>query len=140
MKHELSLTEPQNEFVTTRVDAPPASPSPHQDCATTDDPSQDLDAANDESTVRRIKDLPKEFGVMLVSVGVLGVVLPGVMGVPALVAGGLVLWPGNFRGLDEWLRRRNPGLYHRGMEQLGRFLDDLERRYPQSPSGPGQGD
>jgi hypothetical protein len=55
-----------------------------------------------------------------------------VMGAPALVAGGLVLWPGTFGPVDEWLRRQNPGLYHRGMKQLGRFLDDLERRYPLS--------
>jgi len=96
------------------------------------DPSHDLDAAGDESAVRRIKDLPREFGVMLVSVGALGVVLPGLMGAPALVAGGLVLWPGTLGGLEQWLRRRNPGLYHRGMQQIGRFLDDLERRYPVS--------
>ena len=83
-----------------------------------------------EGRARKIEDLPKEVGVMLVSVGALGVVLPGLMGAPALVAGGLVLWPGTFGGLEEWLRRRNPGLYHRGMQQLSRFLDDLERRYP----------
>ena len=92
-----------------------------------------------EGRARKIEDLPKEVGVILVSVGALGVVLPGLMGAPAIVAGGLVLWPGTFGGLDEWLRRRNPGLYHRGMQQLGRFLDDLERRYPRSPSRPGQG-
>ena len=68
---------------------------------------------------------------MLVSVGALGIVLPGLMGTPAIIAGGLVLWPATFSGLEEWLRRRNPGLYHRGMQQLGRFLDDLERRYPE---------
>src|SRR5271157_5543046 len=39
---------------------------------------------------RRIEDLPKEVGVMLVSVGVLGFVLPAVAGTPAIVAGGLV--------------------------------------------------
>ena len=68
---------------------------------------------------------------MLVSVGALGIVLPGLMGTPAIIAGGLVLWPGTFGGVEDWLRRRNPGLYHRGMKQLGRFLDDLERRYPE---------
>ena len=83
-----------------------------------------------EGRARKIEDLPKEVGVMLVSVGALGVVLPGLMGAPALVAGGLVLWPGTFGGLEEWLRRRNPGLYQGGMQQIGRFLDDMERRYP----------
>ncbi len=68
---------------------------------------------------------------MLVSVGALGVVLPGLMGTPALIAGGLVLWPGSFGKVEGWFRRRNPDLYHRGMQQLGRFLNDLERRYPE---------
>jgi hypothetical protein len=130
MKQEIDLTEPQNEVVPKTVGAPPGPPGANQDSTTTVDPSHDLGAADDESAVRRIKDLPREFGVMLVSVGVLGVVLPGLVGAPVLVAGGLLLWPGTFGGLEEWLRRRNPGLYHQGMQQLGRFLDDLERRYP----------
>ncbi|MGP0062217.1 MAG: hypothetical protein ACLQGP_01275 [Isosphaeraceae bacterium] len=95
-------------------------------------PIPDETRAADESTVRRIKHLPKEVGVMLVSVGALGIVLPGMLGTPAIIAGGLVLWPGTFGGLEDWLRRRNPSLYHRGMKQLGRFLDDLERRYPET--------
>jgi hypothetical protein len=138
MKQETDLTEPQNDVVPGRVGAPQASPGANKESRMTVDPIHDLDAADDESTVRRIKDLPREFGVMLVSIGALGVVLPGMMGAPALVAGGLVLWPGTFGGLEEWIRRRNPDLYHRGMQQLGRFLDDLERRYPQSSSRPRQ--
>jgi hypothetical protein len=108
-----------------------SSPNLGEDHATTGCPSPDDSQAVDESTVRRIEHLPKEVGVMLVSVGTLGLVLPGLMGTPALIAGGLVLWPGTFSRVDGWLRRRNPGLYHRGMKQLGRFLDDLERRYPE---------
>jgi hypothetical protein len=83
--------------------------------------------------VRRIQDLPKEVGVMLVSVGAVGFVLPGIMGTPAIIAGGLVLWPSTFGKVEGWLRRRNPDLYQRGMQQVSRFLDDLERRYPHSP-------
>jgi hypothetical protein len=75
---------------------------------------------------------------MLLSVGALGFVLPGVMGTPAIIAGGLVLWPRTFGGVEGWLRRRHPGLYHRGMQQLGRFLDDLEQRYPE-PTKPEPG-
>ena len=41
---------------------------------------------------------------MLVSVGALGIVLPGMLGTPAIIAGGLVLWPGTFGGLEDWLR------------------------------------
>ena len=88
----------------------------------------------DEATVQRIKRLPKELGVMLISVGVAGFILPGVMGTPALIAGGLVLWPGAFGRLENWFARRKPELHRQGMKQIGRFLDDLERRYPPTAS------
>jgi hypothetical protein len=112
------------------VGPPTGSPDANEDRALTGDSSRDSSAVVDNPAVLRLKDLPKEVGVMLVSVGAVGVVLPGMMGAPAIIAGGLVLWPETFRGVEEWLRRRNPGLYHRGMQQLGRFLDDQERRYP----------
>jgi hypothetical protein len=91
--------------------------------------------SGDGRDLERIKGLPREVGVMLVSVGVLGFLLPGVMGTPAIIAGGLALWPGTFSRAEDWLRRRNPSLYQQGMRQIGRFLDDLERRYPACCSG-----
>jgi Cu2+-exporting ATPase len=109
---------------------PTGSPPPRHERTKFEDPSPDSFQAVDNSAVGRIKDLPKEVGVMLLSVGVLGFVLPGVMGTPGIIAGGLVLWPGTFGGVEEWLRRRHPGLHRRGMRQLGRFLNDLGRRYP----------
>ena len=69
---------------------------------------------------------------MLVSVGALGFVLPAVAGTPAIVAGGLVLWPRTFGRLERWLERRYPSTYRQGMRQIGRYLDDLERRFPDS--------
>jgi hypothetical protein len=85
----------------------------------------------EEEAVRRIKDLPKEVGVLLVSVGVLGWVLPGMAGTPALLAGGLVLWPGAFGKLEGWFQCRYPKLYDQGIQQIDRYLDDMDRRYPQ---------
>jgi hypothetical protein len=123
-------TDRREGLLSARLDPPKGLLGPDEDRAPIDEPGVDVAAGADESTVRTIKDLPREFGVMLVSVGALGILLPGLMGAPVLVAGGLVLWPRTFGGLEEWLRRRNPGLYHRGMQQVGRFLDDLERRYP----------
>jgi uncharacterized membrane protein YbaN (DUF454 family) len=76
--------------------------------------------------------LPKEVGVMLVSVGVLGFVLPAVAGTPAIVAGGLVLWPRTFGKLERWVQRRYPMVYYEGMRQICRYLDDLEMRFPDS--------
>jgi hypothetical protein len=67
---------------------------------------------------------------MLVTVGAVGWVLPGVAGAPALLAGGLVLWPRSFGRLESWFERRFPKLHQQSMQQIGRYLDDLERRYP----------
>ena len=84
--------------------------------------------------------LPKELGVMLVSAGVIGVVLPG-PGTPALVAGGLILWPEAFGKAERWFQKRFPQAHRQGMGHINRFLTDLERRYPGSTgsAGPGSG-
>ena len=79
----------------------------------------------------KIKQVPKEVGVMLITAGIVGFILPG-PGTPAIIAGGLALWPGAFGKLESWLGRRNPGLHRRGVQQINRFLDDLEKRYPNS--------
>jgi hypothetical protein len=75
--------------------------------------------------------LPKEMGVVLISAGVIGFLLPG-PGAPALIAGGLVLWPGRFGKVEGWFRSRYPDLHRAGIGHVGRFLSDLERRYPGS--------
>ncbi len=87
-------------------------------------------APTDEEVLKRIRDLPPEIAVLLFSVGCLGFVLPGMVGTPAIVAGGLVLWPGRFGKIETWFETRFPKIHHKSMKQLGRFLDDLERRYP----------
>ena len=89
--------------------------------------------AEDEATARRLHELPREVGVMLVTVGALGYVLPGMIGTPILLAGGLVLWPETFARVETWFGRRFPAVHQKSMRQIGRFLDDLERRYPTSP-------
>jgi hypothetical protein len=81
---------------------------------------------------RRLEELPKELGVLLASVGVLGVILPGIAGTPALIAGGLVLWPKTFSKVEGWFSQRFPVAHRKSMQQVGRFLDDLDRRYPRS--------
>jgi hypothetical protein len=78
-----------------------------------------------------VKPPPKELGVMLVTAGAIGVVLPG-PGAPALLAGGLILWPEGFGRVEGWLRQRFPESHRMGRRHLERFLSDLERRYPGS--------
>jgi hypothetical protein len=87
----------------------------------------------DEQTLLRIANLPRGFGWTMISVGVLGVVLPGIPGAPFLAVGIAVLAPGGPRLLTRWARRRPKGLVNTGLKQIGRLLDDLERRYPRPP-------
>jgi hypothetical protein len=91
-------------------------------------------AAEDEQVLLRISGMPRDVGWMMISVGVLGVVLPGLPGVPFLVAGATVLAPGGPQLLTRWARRKPKGVVHTGLKQIGRWLDDLERRYPKRPS------
>ncbi len=85
-----------------------------------------------EEIEARLAALPKEVGVLLVTIGTMGIVLPGIVGTPALLAGGLMLWPRGFRTVNGWLQRRCPKIHSHGAAQLIRYLDDLERRYPTS--------
>jgi len=84
----------------------------------------------EEAELRRIKDLPRELGVMLMTVGVLGIILPGVVGTPAVIAGGLVLWPKAFGKVENWFERRFPKTHKQSLYQINRYLNDLESRYP----------
>ena len=77
-----------------------------------------------------IRRLPKELGILLLVAGVVGLIVPGPMGTPALLAGGVVLWPGASDKVAGWLKRRHPAVYVQSIGQIHRFLDDMERRYP----------
>jgi hypothetical protein len=85
----------------------------------------------EESELEKFKELPKEVGVMLITAGIVGLILPG-PGTPALIAGGLALWPKAFGKLESWLERHHPALHRQSMRQIDRFLNDLEKRYPYS--------
>jgi hypothetical protein len=97
----------------------------------------------DPDRLPELSELPREVGYILLSAGVLGFVLPG-PGTPAIIAGGLVLWPGGFGKAEGWFRRRYPSLHREGMQHIYRFLKDLEGRYPGTlrgrPAGPSRAD
>lgn len=93
-------------------------------------PGASAHAPDDDDVLWRIRDLPPEIAVLLFSVGCLGIVLPGIVGTPAIVAGGLVLWPSKFASVESWFEKKFPTVHHKSMKQLNRFLDDLERRFP----------
>ena len=86
-------------------------------------------------TARRIERLPTEVGVLLLSAGItMGLTPPppGPFDLSIMLSGGLVLWPRGFRAIDGWARKRFPTAHRVGMQFLDRYLDDLERRYPDS--------
>jgi hypothetical protein len=85
-----------------------------------------------ESTEEMVKleSLPKEFGVLMIVAGIGGVLLPGPVGAPFLILGGLLLFPKTFKKVDEGFANKFPRLHREGMKQVYRFVKDLERRYP----------
>ena len=113
-----------------------ASPevAPEEPVNVTDPPPEfhSVLTSEEEAELRRIKDLPKEVGVMLMTVGVLGLALPGVVGAPAMIAGGLVLWPKAFGKVENWFESKFPKVHKQSLHQIHRYLNDLESRYPDS--------
>lgn len=99
-------------------------------------PSQavELPSAEDPEGIgqTRLPALPPQIGILLTVVGTAGVVLPGMIGTPFLVAGGIALWPSGFRKVERWLMKISPKVYETGVQQIEQFLADLERRYPGS--------
>lgn len=93
---------------------------------------------SEEADLQRLRHLPREIGVLLFVAGIGGILLPGPVGTPFLLMGGVVLWPGAFERLEIAFQRRFPAVHRQSMKQLGRFIDDLERRYPGPGGSPGR--
>jgi len=81
-------------------------------------------------TRQRLRNLPPEVGAILVGVGLAGMVLPGMAGIPLIVTGGAVLYPGHFDRIERWLQDRVPRAYSHAMRHVDRFITDFERRFP----------
>jgi hypothetical protein len=86
----------------------------------------------DHQTAERMQQLPQDIGWLLVAAGVVGVVMPGVLGVPFLALGGLILMPATNRRAERWLTGHSPRIFKGSVRQINRFLDDLEKRYPRA--------
>lgn len=84
----------------------------------------------DHETAERLQRLPRDVGWLLMTAGVVGVVMPGVLGVPFLLIGGLIVSPATNKHAERWLSGHAPGVFKGSIRQINRFLDDLERRYP----------
>ncbi|MFM8332746.1 MAG: hypothetical protein ACKN9T_13750 [Candidatus Methylumidiphilus sp.] len=92
----------------------------------------------DEEVVERVEHLNKSVGWVLISAGIVGLIVPGVLGTPFLIMGGLALWPGNRKKVERWRQGHSPKAFHGAMKQINRFLDDLEKRYPRIDKRPPQ--
>jgi len=80
----------------------------------------------------RVERLTPEAGWMLVTAGVVGVIVPGIAGMPFLVAGIFILLPGGPQLLSRWSRGNLPSFVRFGVRLIARLLNDLERRYPRT--------
>ena len=78
----------------------------------------------------KLKHLPPEIGTLLVVVGIAGILLPGPVGSPFLIAGGVALWPSAFERVEHWYAKRFPKSHRSSMRVINRFISDLEKRYP----------
>ncbi len=87
----------------------------------------------DMETIQKIEQLPPEVGWLLIYVGFLGFVLPGVVGFPFLVAGLGIVTPGGRKRVARWVGKNPPRFVHFSVRQISRLVDDLDRRYPMLP-------
>ena len=83
-----------------------------------------------DADLQRIRCMPKEIGVLLMVAGVGGLLLPGPVGTPFLIVGGVVLWPKAFSRAETFLERKFPKMHRQGVKHITRFVADLETRYP----------
>jgi hypothetical protein len=86
--------------------------------------------SEDQALMAKIEHLPRDVGWLLIGAGLLGVILPGVIGFPFVIAGTAVVTARRPMPLTRWIGRNPPKLVQRSLRQISRMLDDLERRYP----------
>ncbi len=87
----------------------------------------------DMEIIDQIEQLPPEVGWLLIYVGFLGVVLPGIVGLPFFVAGLGIVTPGGRKRVARWVGKNPPRFVHFSVRQISRLVEDLERRYPLLP-------
>ena len=94
------------------------------------------DHAEAEATAEDMQDellqqFPPEIATLLIMAGIAGVLLPGPIGAPLILAGGVTLWPKTFRPMERWFRRKFPAMHQEGVIQLKEFVKDLKSRFPE---------
>lgn len=85
---------------------------------------------SEDEYIELLGKLPPEIGTMLIAVGIAGVLLPGPIGAPMLLAGAVVIWPKTFAPMERTFARCCPAIHREGVHQIKRYLADLHRRFP----------
>lgn len=76
--------------------------------------------------------IPPEIAMLLVLSGIAGIILPGPIGTPLLLAGGVTIWPKTFQPIEKWFSRKFPAAHREGVYQMKQFMSQIEKRYPTS--------
>ena len=84
----------------------------------------------DQNSNELLGKLPPEIGMLLVISGVAGILMPGLVGTPLLIAGGVSIWPKTFEPIERWFSRRFPSAHKEGVIQIKEFISDLHKRFP----------
>lgn len=82
-----------------------------------------------DDALSRIEKLPRDIGWMLLGAGLMSEVIMGLP--PFWVLGILILTPQIGQPIAALMQRRAPKLLNGSLDFVHRYLDDLERRYPQ---------
>ena len=98
-------------------------------CSRTENTTGETTESNDTPT-EMLGQLPPEFATLLIFAGVAGIVLPGPVGTPMLIAGCVMMWPKTFRPIESWFSRRFPRMHREGVIQIKEFVTDLRHRFP----------
>ncbi len=95
-----------------------------------DNPEEEFANSGDQNSSELLGKLPPEIGMLLVISGVAGVLLPGLVGTPLLIAGGVSIWPKTFEPIERWFSRKFPSVHKEGVIQIKEFISDLHKRFP----------
>ena len=93
-------------------------------------PDNDAAEARHQESMELLGKLPPEIGMLLIISGIAGVLLPGPVGMPLLIAGGVTMWPKTFEPIERWFSRRFPVVHREGVFQIKEFITDLQKRFP----------
>ncbi len=87
-----------------------------------------------QQLVVKLRGFPRGLGIALVAAGaaIIAITGPVPFGLPLFVLGTLIMAPGLFRRIGDWLARWIPSAYRTLFKRVDQFRAALERRFPGS--------